>query len=91
MSAIVDIVLKSNSLSSSHTPSISIEILSTCVIWVQVGDYPFIYLVNNYMIQLFILHDVGKQLILISDWFNLIIRLSLSSGFPLIKIKFISI
>ena len=43
------------------------------------------------MIQLFILHDVGKQLILISDWFNLIIRLSLSSGFPLIKIKFISI
>jgi hypothetical protein len=38
MSVIVDIVLKSDSLSGRHTPSISIEILSTCVIWVQVGD-----------------------------------------------------
>jgi hypothetical protein len=31
MSVIVDIVLKSDSLSGRHTPSISIEILSTCV------------------------------------------------------------
>ena len=91
MSVIVDIVLKSDSLSGRHTPSISIEILSTCVIWVQVGDYPFIYLVNNYMIQLFILHDVGKHIIVSSDWFNLIVRLSLFSGFPFFKSRLLSI
>jgi hypothetical protein len=48
----------------------------------------YLYLVNTYMIKLFILRDVGKQLKVIFDWCNLIVRLSLSAGFPLLKIRF---
>ena len=43
------------------------------------------------MIKLFILHDVDKQLIVVFDWFILIVRLSLFSGFPLFKIRLLRI